>query len=110
MSTTAFRVFLVFLAIGFAVAFAVVVVPPLVESRDIVAAFVAGFVNPFSSGYAIDAIMCWLVLAVWVVYEARSQGIKHGWVALFLGAIPGVATGFAIYLLLRMNQQNLKDP
>jgi Terpene cyclase DEP1 len=109
MSATAFRVFLVLLAVGFAVAFVVVVVPPLVESRDIVGAFAAGFVNPFSSGYALDAIICWLVLAVWVIYEAKAHGIKHGWVALLLGATPGVATGFAIYLLLRMNQQSPKD-
>lgn len=109
MSAIAFRVFLLLLAVGFAAAFVVVVVPPLVESRDIVGAFAAGFVNPFSSGYALDVIMCWLVLAVWVIYEAKAYGIKYGWVALLLGIVPGVATGFAIYLLLRMNQQSLKN-
>ncbi len=105
MRAPIFRVLLIILAVGFAAAFTVIVVPPLIESKDIVGAFAAGFVNPFSSGYALDVIMCWLVLTVWVIYEAKAVGIKHGWVALVLGAAPGVATGFAVYLLLRMNQQ-----
>jgi hypothetical protein len=109
MSVRVFRGLLVLLAVGFAAAFAVIVLPPLIESGDIVNAFASGFVNPFSSGYALDAIMCWLVLAVWVVYEAKAYGIKHGWVALLLGVAPGVATGFAVYLLLRMSQQGPKD-
>ena len=107
MSAAAFRVILFFLAAGFAAAFAIIVIPPLVESKDIIGAFAAGFVNPFSSGYALDTIVCWLVLAAWVVYEAKAHGIKRGWVALVLGVIPGVATGFAVYLLLRMNQPSI---
>lgn len=104
MSVTAFKSILILLAVGFAAAFSVVVVPPLLESGDILGAFAAGFVNPYASGYALDAIMCWAVLAVWVIYEARTLGVRHGWVALVLGIAPGVATGFAIYLLLRLNQ------
>ena len=104
MSPPLFRALLVFLAAGFAGAFAVIVVPPLMASGDVIGALAAGFVNPFASGYAIDAIMCWLVLTVWVVYEAKAHGIRHGWVAVLLGAAPGVATGFAVYLLLRMGQ------
>ncbi|WP_369010820.1 DUF2834 domain-containing protein [Klebsiella pneumoniae] len=33
------------------------------------------------------------------------KGIRHGWVALLLGVVPGVATGFAVYLLIRLNQE-----
>ena len=93
------------LALGFAVLFAAVVVPPLLASGDVLGAFAAGFVNPYSSGYALDAISCWLVLAVWVIYEAKSRHVRYGWVALLLGVAPGVATGFAVYLLLRMRRE-----
>lgn len=110
MNAALFRIILIIIAIGFTAAFVVLVVPPLLESGDIVGAFAAGFVNPFSSGYALDVILCWLVLAVWVLYEARAHGIRHGWVALLLGIVPGVATGFAVYLLLRMHQQGASEP
>ena len=110
MNAKIFQLLLVLLAVGFAAAFAVIVVPSLLESGDILGAFAAGFVNPYSSGYALDAILCWLVLTVWVVYEAKTQGMKHGWVAVLLGAVPGVATGFAVYLLIRMKQQTQQKP
>lgn len=92
------------LAAGFAAAFGIMVVPPLIESGDVLGAFAAGFVNPFSSGYALDAILCWCVLAVWVAQDARERGVRHGWIALLLGVAPGVATGFAVYLLMRERQ------
>lgn len=105
MGESLFKGLLWFLALGFAAVFCVVVVPPLLKNPDILGAGLAGFVNPYAAGYATDAIMCWCVLAVWVVYEARTLGIKHGWVALVLGVVPGVATGFAAYLLMRLRQQ-----
>src|SRR5690606_29233179 len=105
MSSGLFRALLYVLGIGFLLAFAVVVVPQLLQDGDILGAFAAGFVNPYASGYALDAIFCWAVLAVWVLYEARAKGIRHGWVALVLGLAPGVATGLAVYLLLRHQQE-----
>lgn len=101
MPLAVYRLLLILLGGGFAVAFAVMVLPPLLQDPDIIGAFAAGFVNPYASGYALDAILCWCVLAVWVVHEARSAGVRHGWIALVLGVAPGVATGFAVYLLLR---------
>ncbi len=95
---------LVLLAAGFAVAFTIIVVPPLAASGDVLGGFAAGFVNPYASGYALDAIFCWCVLAVWVIHEARELGVRKGWIALALGVIPGVATGFAVYLLIRARQ------
>lgn len=105
MSEKAFRIGLWLLALGFAAAFAFLCIPPLIENPDIVGAFGAGFVNPYSSGYAIDAIMCWWVLTLWVIYEARNKGLRYGWVAVLLGLVPGVATGFAVYLLIRLKQK-----
>ena len=99
-----YRLLLWLLALTFAGAFAWLCIPPLIENPDIIGAFAAGFVNPYSSGYAIDAILCWCVLAVWVIYEATNKDIQHGWVAVLLGIVPGVATGFAIYLLIRLRQ------
>lgn len=104
MNITTYRGLLYALGAGFAIVFVVIVVPPLIDSRDIIAAFAAGFVNPYSTGYSLDVIFCWLVLAVWVLYEARTTSIRYGWIALVIGIVPGVATGFAVYLLMRLKQ------
>ena len=87
---------------GFALAFAVIVVPPLMASGDIFGAFRAGFVNPYSTGYSLDAIFCALILAAWILYERATTDVRHGWVAIPLCVAPGVATAFAVYLLLRL--------
>ncbi len=104
MSESVFRGLLVLAAVFFTVFFSAVVVPPLLENPDIIGAFAAGFVNPFSTGYSTDVLVCWAVLAVWVVFEARQYGVRHGWVCLLVGVVPGVAAGFAGYLLLRTRQ------
>ena len=101
MSGKLYQALLVLFGGGFALAFCVIVVPPLIESGDIIGAFTAGFVNPYASGYSLDVLICWCVLAVWVVYEARGLGVRHGWIALLVGVVPGVATGFALYLIIR---------
>lgn len=104
MSEALFRRLLIAAAVFFSVFFAVVVVPPLIANPDIWGAFAAGFVNPYSSGYSTDVLVCWFVLAVWVVYEAKAYSIRHGWICLLIGIVPGVAVGFALYLLLRTKQ------
>ena len=92
------------IGIGAALFFFITIGPLIVENPDVIAAFKAGYVNPYSSGFATDAIACWLVLAAWVVYEKFEKGIKHGWIALLIGLVPGVATAFALYLVMRMRQ------
>ncbi len=104
MNTPAFRICLIVLAAAFTAAFVAVCIPPFIENPDVVGAFGAGFVNPYSSGYALDIFFTWAVLAAWVAHEARTQRIRHGWVALVLGVVPGVAVGLAAYLLLRLQQ------
>ena len=101
---TTYQLVLTLLGIGFAAFFFITLGPLLVENPDVIAAFKAGYVNPYSSGFSTDAITCWLVLAAWVIYEQFEKGIKHGWIALLLGLVPGVATGFALYLIMRMRQ------
>lgn len=102
MTRTTFKILVSLIGIGFAVAFGILVIPPLLDSGDVLGAFAGGFVNPYASGYALDAILTWCVLAVWVIYEAGPRRrVKHGWVALVLGVVPGVATGLAAYLLIR---------
>ncbi len=86
---------------GFAVFFFLYVFPPVLNDFDIIGAFAGGFVNPFATGYSVDAITCWLILTIWIIYERKTLGIRHGWIAIILGVVPGVATGFALYLLLR---------
>lgn len=104
MTQSTFERLVLTLGILFALAFAIIVVPPLWASGDIFGAFAAGFVNPFSSGYSLDVIICAMILIVWIVYERQSRGIKHGWIAIPLCFVPGVATGFAVYLVLRSRQ------
>ena len=79
-------------------------IPPMIENPDLIGAFAAGFVNPYSSGYAADTLACWAILTAWIAYEARTKGVRHGWIFALLGIIPGVAVGFAGYLLLRAGQ------
>ena len=104
MTERQFHFVIVAVAVGFTLLFSVVVVPPLIDNPDILGAFGAGFVNPYSSGYSADVIACWLVLAAWVVFEAGSKGVKYGWLCLIVGVVPGVAVGFAAYLLVRSRQ------
>lgn len=92
------------LGLAFAIAFCVVVVPPLIESGDIAGAFAAGFVNPYASGYSLDTILCGLILLVWVAHERAAFGVKGGWVVVPLVLAPGVATAFAAYLIIRSRQ------
>ena len=104
MNERHFRATIITVAFGFSVLFSVIVVPPLIDDPDIVGAFGAGFVNPYSTGYSADVIACWLILAAWVAFEAKSKHVKHGWICLLLGVVPGVAVGLAAYLLLRSRQ------
>lgn len=109
MSTQAFRLSLIVLAALFTGAFVVICIPPFLANPDILGAFGAGFVNPYASGYALDIFFTWGVLAAWVLYEARARGVRHGWIALVLGVVPGVAVGLAVYLLLRLGQERVGD-
>ena len=109
MTERRFRLATISLAILFTVYFCAVVVPPLIENPDIVGAFAAGFVNPYASGYSADVLVCWAILAVWVWYEASNMSVRHGWLCLVLGVVPGVAVGLAMYLLLRHRQIRIKD-
>lgn len=104
MSKSTFEIFVIALGAIFTVAFCLIVVPPLIESGDIVGAFAAGFVNPFSSGYSLDVILCAFILFVWIIYERTTLGIRHGWIAFPLSFMPGVATAFAFYLVIRSRQ------
>jgi len=91
-------------ALAFTALFGVLVIPALMADPDIVGAFAAGFVNPYSSGYASDAIACWLILALWIAYEVKTVPIRVGAICLALGVVRGAAVGFAAYLLLRSNR------
>jgi hypothetical protein len=102
MSEKAFKISLALIAISFTLLFSVLVIPPLIENPDVLGAFAAGFVNPYAAGYSTDAFCCWAILLVWVIYEAPK--VKHGWICLLLGIIPGVAVGLAVYLILRTKQ------
>ena len=101
MNQSLFERLMFAIAIGFTIAFLVIVVPPLLTNPDIVGAFAAGFVNPYASGYSTDVIMCWLTLAVLVIYDSSRVKIPYRWACLALGVVPGVAVGLPLYLVLR---------
>lgn len=109
MSETLFKATITTAAAVFLLIFLFIVTPPVLESGDLVGAFAAGFVNPYASGYSSDVLACWVILAAWIAYDAKAHGIRHGWICALLGIIPGVAVGFALYLLLRMRQFNEKE-
>lgn len=104
MSRTVFEALAAFFGLLFTVAFTIIVVPPLLESGDIMGAFAAGFVNPYASGYSLDTIICGLILITWVLYERGALGIRYGWIAIPLTFAPGVATAFGFYLVVRSRQ------
>ena len=104
MNETTFKYAMYSIALAFTLIFCVVVVPPLIENPNVIKALAAGFVNPFASGYSSDVILCWITLAVWVIYESKVYAVKKGWICLVLGLFPGVAVGFPLYLVLRNNQ------
>lgn len=102
MTKKVFQVSVLLIALAFTTIFCALVIPPFIKNPDLFGAFAAGFVNPFASGYSTDVVCCWVVLFIWVIYE--SPKIKHGWICLLLGLIPGVAVGFAGYLFIRSRQ------
>lgn len=104
MSKTTFEYLVIFFGAMFTIAFTLIVMPALIESRDVIGAFAAGFVNPFSTGYSLDAIICAFILITWVLYERSSLNIRYGWVVIPLSFAPGVATAFAAYLIIRSRQ------
>lgn len=99
-----FKLILAALGLGFAGVFAATVLPRMLVDADVIGAFAGGFVNPYATGYALDAIFCWMILAAWVVHDAHQHGVRHGWAALLIGVVPGVASGLALYLLMRQRQ------
>lgn len=109
MSRSVFTFIIIAAAAIFLAVFCVIVLPPVLVSGDVFGAFAAGFVNPYASGYSTDVLACWVILAAWIAYEAKALGIRHGWICAVLGIIPGVAVGFALYLLLRMRQLGARD-
>lgn len=104
MNETAFKTTIVAAAAVFTALFAYWCIPPLIADPDIIGAFAAGFVNPYSSGYSADVLACWVILSAWILYERHTLAVRHGLWFIALGVIPGVAVGFAGYLILRTQQ------
>ncbi len=104
MNETLYKATIIAAAAVFAALFVYWCVPPFIVDPDIIGALAAGFANPYSSGYSADVLACWVILSAWILYERRTLGIRHGLWFVALGAMPGVAVGFAGYLLLRTHQ------
>ncbi len=100
--------FIVVIAALFTAYFVMVIVPELLADQDIIAAFLAGFVNPYSTGYSLDVIACWLFLLAWVLHERRAFKVQHGWLALIIGIVPGVIVGLVAYTIIRLGQVQVR--
>jgi hypothetical protein len=109
MNERTFKATIIFIAAAFTAIFLWLVIPAQMANTDIIGAFVAGFVNPYSSGHSTDVFACWFILVAWIVYEARTHRIRHGWICAVLGIVPGVAAGFGLYLLVGMAQLKQRD-
>ncbi|MEP2492867.1 MAG: DUF2834 domain-containing protein [Parasphingorhabdus sp.] len=109
MSEPLFKATIIAAAAVFLGIFIMLVIPPQIAEPDVVGAFAAGFVNPYASGYSSDVLACWVILAAWIAYEAKTLDIRHGWICAVLGIVPGVAVGFALYLLLRRRQMKQRE-
>jgi hypothetical protein len=104
MNERAFKTIVIAAASVFTALFVYWCIPPLIADPDIIGALAAGFVNPYSSGYSADVLSCWVILTAWILCERRTHGVRHGLWCIILGMVPGVAVGFAVYLLLRTRQ------
>jgi hypothetical protein len=109
MTEPLFKFVIIAAAATFTALFAYWCIPPQIANPDIIGAFAAGFVNPYSSGYAADTLACWVILTAWILYERRALRIRHGLWCIALGVVPGVAFGFAGYLLLRSRQEQSSE-
>jgi len=108
MKSESFRFIVFLVAPAFTIFFLLAIVPALIQNFDVLGALAAGFVNPYSSGYSTNVIACWLILVVWIVYEKINLNINYSWVCALLGIVPGVAVGFAAYLILRTRQLTIQ--
>lgn len=108
MTTRTFKILVGLVALAFTIIFAVIVMPAVIADADPIAGALAGFVNPYASGYAWDTILCWVILSLWIVYERRAHGVPKGWICILLGLVPGVAVGFGCYLILRTRHLKTK--
>lgn len=86
---------------AFTLAFFIIVFPAFLNKPNLCGAFRAGFVNPFATGFALDAIACWLILCVWMLHE-RREGVWYRWSVILLGLVVGVAAGLSLYLFFRL--------
>lgn len=102
MPQTRFDWILIALGAAFVLTLGIVALPTFLEDGlSLVSALEGSFANPYASGVAIDILFTYAVLAAWVIYEYQYRDVQHGWVALVLGLIIGVAVGLALYLLIR---------
>lgn len=104
MTTRSYHIAIIASAAVFLAVFLAYTLPEAIAINDPIQAFAAGFVNPFAAGYSTDVIMCWFILLFWILHEQKTLGIRHGWVCYVLGIVPGVAVGFALYLIVREKQ------
>ena len=109
MSETIFKRAIVISAGIFLAVFLFYTLPAAIELNDIFQSFAAGFVNPLATGYSVDVIASGFILIFWILFEAKNKGIRYGWVCILLCLVPGVAVGFAAYLLLRQKQLNTRS-
>ena len=102
MPETRFDWVLIALGVAFIATIGIVVIPTFLDDGlNLITAVDEAFANPYASGVAIDLLFTYVVLAAWVIYEYQYRDVQHGWIALVLGLVVGVAIGLVFYLLIR---------
>ncbi|GAA3517360.1 hypothetical protein GCM10022234_10910 [Aeromicrobium panaciterrae] len=106
MTERIFRAGLITFAVVSTVLFAAIIPPALIDDGfDFWGGALHTFDNPYAAGVSIDVLLAYGVLASWVVYEAVSNHVRRGWIALLLGLVTGLTVALAAYLLIRLRHE-----
>lgn len=68
--------------------------------------------TPVSSFFAMDVIVSSVVLWVFVFFEGRRVGVRHGWAPILASLVVGVSLGLPLFLYLRegaLERRNRKN-
>jgi hypothetical protein len=71
------------------------------EAPSFLAFFREGYVSPATTSMTNDLGVVFVAFCAWVIGEARSAGMKHGWVYIPLAGFVALAVAFPLFLFQR---------
>lgn len=64
-------------------------------------------VNPAAASALMDLTFAYIILAIWMVIEARRVGMRFGW--LYIVVAVGISLAFGLGLFLMMRERRLRS-